>query len=308
MRKITVVGAGFVGSSIAYSLMLTEASDEIALIDVNDDAVRAEVADIRPGLSAISPTRVYQGNWADTADSDIVIITAGVSRKPNESRMDLIGKNARIAREIARNIKKNGSNSLVIIVSNPVDVITRIVAEELGEMTGRVFGTGCLLDSARFASVLADFLNIPERSVRAFVAGEHGEGQVLLWSSVTINGEPLESYLSAANGKLDEEDKHLISKKIADTGANIIAAKGRTHYGIAGCTAYLVHELKHGKTLLLPLTRPLTGEFGYDGVCASLPCVLTPNGIARSKIDNLASSEIDQIKRFLDSSTDLPSV
>ena len=302
MRKITVVGAGFVGSSIAYSLMLAEATDEIALIDVNEAAVRAEVADIRPGLSAISPTRVHEGSWADAADSDIVIVTAGISRKPNESRMDLIGKNASVARGIAQKLKENGSSALVIVVSNPVDVITRIIAEELGETTGRVFGTGCLLDSARFGSVLADFLNVSEKSVRAFVAGEHGEGQVLLWSSVEIDGMPLNAWLNERNSEIREEDKRLIAKRIADMGANIIAGKGRTHYGIAGCTAYIVNELKQGKTLFLPLTRPLTGEFGYAGVCASLPCVLTTDGITGSKTDGITPDEIEQIKRFLESS------
>ena len=142
IKKISIIGAGYVGSSIAFSLMLIEAAEEIALIDVNPVAVNAEVADIRPGLSAISPSKVYRGSYADAADSDIIIVTAGVSRKPNESRLDLIGKNAAIAREIAQNLKANDAHGIVVVVSNPVDVITRIFAEELNELSGRVFGTG----------------------------------------------------------------------------------------------------------------------------------------------------------------------
>lgn len=249
IKKISIIGAGYVGSSIAYSLMLIEAAEEIALVDVNPVAVNAEVADIRPGLSAISPSKVYRGSYADAADSDIIIVTAGVSRKPNESRLDLIGKNAAIAREIAQNLKANDARGIVVVVSNPVDVITRIFAEELNELSGRVFGTGCILDSARFRSVLADFLNVSESSVQAFVAGEHGAGQVPLWSSVRINGNPVE---------LNEADKQKIAAKVANTGAEIIAGKGRTHYGIAGCVAYIVNEMKERHQTLLSLTFPVS--------------------------------------------------
>lgn len=276
MRKITVVGAGYVGSSIAYSLMLIEAADEIVLVDVNPVAVNAEVADIRPGLSAISPARVRQGSYADAADSDIVIVTAGVSRKPNESRLDLIGKNAAVARDIAQNLKANNARGIVVVVSNPVDIITRIFAEELGELSGRVFGTGCILDSARFRSVLADFLNVSEASVQAFVAGEHGAGQVPLWSSVRINGNPAE---------LPETVKQEIAAKVANTGAEIIAGKGRTHYGIAGCVAYIVNEIKEHHQTLMSLTFPVPG----NRACVSRPCLLTDCGV--KEIENSLSAE-----------------
>ena len=271
MRKITVIGAGYVGSSIAYSLMLIEAAEEIALVDVNPVAVNAEVADIRPGLSAISPSKVYRGSYADTADSDIVIVTAGVSRKPNESRLDLIGKNAAVARDIAQNLKANNARGIVVVVSNPVDVITRIFAEELNELSGRVFGTGCILDSARFRSVLADYLNVSESSVQAFVAGEHGAGQVPLWSLVRIDGKPAE---------LPETAKQKIAAKVANTGAEIIAGKGRTHYGIAGCVAYIVNEMKEHHQTLMSLTYPVP----ENRVCVSRPCLLTENGVKEIEV------------------------
>ena len=180
--------------------------------------------------------------------------------------MDLIGKNAAIAREIAQNLKANDAHGIVVVVSNPVDVITRIFAEELNELSGRVFGTGCILDSARFRSVLADFLNVSESSVQAFVAGEHGAGQVPLWSSVRINGNPVE---------LKEADKQKIAAKVANTGAEIIAGKGRTHYGIAGCVAYIVNEMKERHQTLLSLTFPVPA----GKACVSRPCMLTENGV-----------------------------
>lgn len=292
IKKISIIGAGYVGSSIAYSLMLIEAVDEIALIDTNDMAVRAEVADIRPGLAEISPTKVFQGSYADTADSDIVIVTAGVNRKPGETRMDLIGRNAVIARDIAAKLKENNARGLVIVVSNPVDAITQIIAEELNETTGRVFGTGCLLDSARFRSVLGDFLGVAEKSVRAFVAGEHGSSQILLWSSVTVENLPLPEWLAAHNQVLTEADKKTIAQRIADMGADIIKGKGRTHYGIASCIAYLINEIKQGHTICVPLTHPLNGEFGHTGIALSLPCILNEKGIVRSDISGFYADEI----------------
>ncbi|MBR4127385.1 MAG: hypothetical protein IKR09_07410 [Alphaproteobacteria bacterium] len=296
MKKISVIGAGYVGSSIAYSLMLIEAAEEIALIDINDTAVNAEVADIRPGLAEISSAKVFHGSYADTANSDIVIITAGVNRKVGETRMDLIGKNSVIARDIAAKLKENNAHGLVIVVSNPVDVITQIIAEELNETTGRVFGTGCLLDSARFHSVLGDFLGVAEKSIRAFVAGEHGSNQILLWSSVTVENQPLPEWLTAHNRTLTETDKQTIAQRIADMGASIIKGKGHTHYGIAGCVAYIINEIKQGHTICVPLTRPLNGEFGHTDTALSLPCFLNENGIIRSDTSGFYVDESEAIK------------
>lgn len=299
IKKISIIGAGYVGSSIAYSLMLVEAAEEIALIDINDTAVRAEVADIRPGLAEISPTKVSQGSYADTADSDIVIVTAGVNRKVGETRMDLIGRNAVIAKDIVAKLKENNAHGLVIVVSNPVDAITQIIAEELNETTGRVFGTGCLLDSARFRSVLGDFLGVAEKSVRAFVAGEHGSNQILLWSSVTVENQPLSEWLAAHNRTLTEADKQTIAQRIADMGADIIKGKGRTHYGIAGCIAYIINEIKQEHTICVPLTRPLNGEFGHTDIALSLPCILNENGIIRSDISGFYADEIEAVIKLM---------
>ena len=291
MKKISIIGAGYVGSSIAYSLMLTDAARQIALIDINETAADAEVADIRPGFSGISLTKVYRGSYADTADSDIVVVTAGVNRKPGESRMDLIGKNAVIAKDISAKLKENKARGIVIVVSNPVDVITQIIARELNETTGRVFGTGCILDSARFRCVLGDFLGVEETVVRAFVAGEHGPGQILLWSSVTVENQPLTEWLTAQGKTLSETDKQTIAETVAGLGARIIAGKQRTHYGIAGCVAYIVNEMKEGRRTLLSLTFPAANE----NISVSRPCLLTETGVTETASDSLSFEEAEQI-------------
>ena len=192
---------------------------------------------------------------------------------------------------IAAKLKENNARGLVIVVSNPVDAITQIIAEELNETTGRVFGTGCLLDSARFRSVLGDFLGVTEKSIRALVAGEHGSSQILLWSSVIVENQPLSEWLTAHGKTLTETDKQTIAQRIADMGADIIKGKGRTHYGIAGCIAYIVNEIKQGHTICVPLTRPLNGEFGYTDIALSLPCILNEKGIVRSDISGFYADE-----------------
>ena len=295
MSKISIIGAGHVGATIAYTLTINEAADEVAIIDINDALARAEVYDIRPGFEAISKTKVYKGTYADTADSDLIIVTAGLGRKPGESRLDLIAKNTKIAREIALQIKENSSKALIMVVANPVDIITQIISSELGEYQGRVFGTGCSIDSSRFISVLAEHFNLTNRDISAFIAGEHGAGQVPLWSSVKICGLPLSDYLQSHNLTLSEEDKKKLNQKVADMGAAIISGKGYTNFGIASVSAYIARLILNDKTAILPLTRPLNGEFGYDKICISLPCVLNGNGIKESIIETLNETEKGQL-------------
>lgn len=291
MSKISIIGAGHVGATIAYTLAMNDCAEKIAIIDLNEALAQAEVYDIRPGFEAISRTEVYKGSYADTADSDLIIITAGLGRKPGESRLDLIAKNTKIAREIAGQIKKNASKALIMVVANPVDIITRIIAEEMGEYQGRVFGTGCSIDSSRFISVLAEHFNLTNREISAFIAGEHGAGQVSLWSSVKLCGRPLAEYLQTHNLSLSAEDKKGLDKKVADMGAAIIGGKGYTNFGIASVSAYIAGLILNKKTAVLPLTRPLNGEFGYSKICISLPCVLTENGVKESRIDSISDEE-----------------
>ena len=295
MRKISVIGAGNVGATLAYTLMINKTADKIAIIDLNQDLAQAQVYDIRPGLEAISRTQVYVGTYADTKDSDLVIVTAGLGRKPGESRLDLIAKNAKIAKDIAAKIKENQSKAIIMVVANPVDIITEIISSELEEYQGRVFGTGCSIDSARFISVLADYFNLNPCDISAFIAGEHGAGQVSLWSSIKICGQPLADYLHSRNLSLTEEDKAALDKKVADMGAFIISAKGYTNYGIAEVSAYIAKVIMDKQEAILPLTRPLNGEFGYHKVCISLPCVLTHEGIKESLITKIDAKERDAL-------------
>ena len=299
IKKVSIIGAGYVGSSMAYSLMLKELVEEIVLIDVNEKAAQAEVADIRPGMREVSLSKVRLGHFFDTEDSDIIIIAAGIGRRPGESRMDLIGQNSIIASSISSKLKAYNARGIVIVVTNPVDVITWIVAQELNEMDGRVFGTGCLLDSARFRLILADFLQIEEKNVRAFVAGEHGPHQILLWSSVTIEGRPLSEWLRLNNMKLTQDDKDLIAQRVSGMGASIIEGKGHTHYGVSSCVVYIASVIARKDEAIMSLSCPLNVKNENRSISISLPCVLNKSGIVRTEIEILSKGERFAMKELV---------
>ncbi|MBE6452858.1 MAG: L-lactate dehydrogenase [Alphaproteobacteria bacterium] len=224
MKKITVIGAGLVGATSVYSLMLREIADEIALVDVDDKRANAEVWDIRHGFPELSKTIVKKGTYADCQDSDVIVITAGVARKVGESRNDLLLKNSKIMESICTEIKNTGTNAIVIVVSNPVDVLANHVAKFLQMPKGRVFGTGCTLDTSRMVALLADKLNKPTSAIIAPVVGEHGDEQIVLWDEVTVDGKHVD---------FSPAEKQEFAEAVKKAGMTIIEGKGKTYYGIA---------------------------------------------------------------------------
>lgn len=224
MKKITVVGAGLVGATSVYAMMLKEIADEIALVDIDDKRSNAEVWDIRHGFPEITKTVVKKGTYADCKDSDVIVITAGVARKVGESRNDLLLKNSKIMEGICTEIKKTNTNAIIIVVSNPVDVLANHAAKFLQMPKGRVFGTGCTLDTSRMVALLAERLNKSASSINAPVVGEHGDEQIVLWDEVTIDGKP---------ANFSNEEKEELADSVKRAGMTIIEGKGKTYYGIA---------------------------------------------------------------------------
>ena len=224
MKKITVIGAGLVGATSVYSMMLKEIADEIALVDIDDKRSNAEVLDIRHGFPEISKTIVKKGTYADCKDSDVIVITAGVARKVGESRNDLLLKNSKIMEGICTNIKNTNTNAIVVVVSNPVDVLANHAAKFLQLPQGRVFGTGCTLDTSRMVALLSQRLNKPTTSINAPVVGEHGDEQIVLWDEVTVDNKP---------ANFSSEEKQELAEAVKHAGMSIIEGKGKTYYGIA---------------------------------------------------------------------------
>jgi len=195
-RKVAIVGAGYVGASIAYALALRDVAREIVLIDINNKKTDGEAKDIRHGLPAMGTADLYAGEYQDCVDCDLIIITAGRGRKPGESRLDLTNENVRIMRSVISEIKKYYTRGVILIVSNPVDILTFKASEWMGLPNGIVFGTGCILDSSRFVRSIADYIGLNTGVINGYVVGEHGDDQVPIWSHVTVGAIPIDEYCS----------------------------------------------------------------------------------------------------------------
>lgn len=256
MTKISVIGAGFVGSTGTYALMLKEVADEIALIDINTDLVAAEVADINQGFMGLSKTRVKMGSYADCSNSDLIIVTAGLWRKVGESRLDLLNKNIKIMEEISAQINKTDTNAFVLVVSNPVDVLTYKLSKMITAPVKGVFGSGCALDTSRLISVLADKFNEPVDNIEGFVIGEHGDSQIVDWDSVKICGLPIDKYCASKEIKFTADDKQEIAEVVKKYGMTIISGKGRTNYGIGTSICMISEALLKNKGTLLSVALP----------------------------------------------------
>ena len=278
-RKVAIVGAGYVGASIAYALALRDVAREIVLIDINNKKTDGEAKDIRHGLPAMGTADLYAGEYQDCVDCDLIIITAGRGRKPGESRLDLTNENVRIMRSVISEIKKYYTRGVILIVSNPVDILTFKASEWMGLPNGIVFGTGCILDSSRFVRSIADYIGLNTGVINGYVVGEHGDDQVPIWSHVTVGVIPIDEYCSDVGIVWNQDTRDRISTQIKTMGSDIIRAKNRTHYGIATCVCQLADAIVNQRPSIASVSSVLMGEHGCRGVALSVPSVVGPAGV-----------------------------
>ena len=278
-RKVAIVGAGYVGSSIAYALALRDIAREIVLIDINNEKTDGEAKDIRHGLPGMGTADLYAGDYSDCADCDLIIITAGRGRKNGETRLDLINDNVEIMRNVTDSIKKYYTRGVLLVISNPVDILTYKAAEWMELPNGMVFGSGCILDSSRLVRTIADYVGLSTGVINGYVVGEHGDGQVPVWSHVTVGGIPIEEYCNDMDLKWDKEIRAELASNTRKMGAEIIAAKGRTHYGIATCVCQLADAIINLRPTITSVCSPLMGEHGCKGVAVSVPSVIGISGV-----------------------------
>lgn len=290
--KISIIGSGFVGSTIAYALMLKNIADEIILIDKNKHVAIAEQLDLSCSLKNICNCNIYAGDYSDIKDSDIIIVACGRSRKPNETRLNMVNDNIKIAKNVANEINRYYNKGLILIVSNPVDIVTYKMTQWLNLPYGKVFGSGCTLDTLRFKNVISNLVgNCDKTKVEAMVVGEHGESQVPLWSRVKVNNVNLETYCAIKNIKINEKIKQNLAQQVITMGSKIITGKGRTNYGIATCMVNIIGAIKNDKKQILSLSSVLKGEYGIEDVALSLPSVVGKNGIETVCIETFNSLE-----------------
>ncbi len=278
-RKTAIIGAGYVGASIAYALTLRDIARQIVLIDIDREKAEGEAADIRHGVQSLGTADVFAGTYADCADCDLIIITAGRGRRPGETRLDLASENIAIMRGVIDELQKHYTRGVILIISNPVDILTARVTEWMGLPDGRVFSSGCTLDSSRFVSAIADHVGLSTGAVCGYVVGEHGDGQVPVWSHVTVGGVPIAEYCAEVGIPWDEDVRARIAAETRGLGAQIIRAKGRTHFGIATCVCQLASAVIDQRPTVASVSTVLRGEYGIRGTALSMPSVVGGGGV-----------------------------
>ncbi len=278
-RKVVVIGAGAVGSSIAYALTIRNLARDIVLIDVDEKRAQGEAMDIQHGIPYMGVSSVRAGDYSECANSDLIIITAGRARKPGETRLDMISDNVGIIKNVTDKIKEYYTHGTILVVSNPVDILTHKVAEWMELPNGKVFGTGCILDTSRLIRALADYIDINIEAIKCNVVGEHGDSQFPVWSRLGIAGLSMDEYCSNVGLEWGEARRTEIYNNVRKMGATIIENKGRTHYGIATCVCSLADAILNQRPTIAPVTSTLQGEYGIKDVTISIPSIVGVNGV-----------------------------
>ena len=302
-NKVTIIGAGSVGSTIAYTMAVQGLVSEIVMIDVNTKKALGEAMDIRQGTPFMQPCKIYAGSYEDAAGSDIVIVTSGIARKPGQTRLELCQINVNILKSITPQIVKYAPEALYVFVSNPVDVLTYAFCKLSGIPENRIIGSGTLLDSARLRSRIAECLSINQKDVHAFVLGEHGDSSFVPWNSVRISSLGINEYRKHLNYREDfaaELNKDEVENYIRTSGGKIISRKGATFYAIAVSVCDIVKTLLNGSDSVLCVSTMMHGEFGIDDVCLSIPTIINGKGIKGTLLPDLTEDEVAQLRHSAD--------
>lgn len=278
-RKVAVIGCGFVGSSSAFALMQSGLFSEMVLIDVDRNRAEGEALDIAHGVSFGSPMKIYAGDYSDVSDAAVIVVTAGAAQKPGETRLDLVNKNVAIFGSIIPQIRESGFNGILLIVSNPVDVLTYAAIKMSGLPECQVIGSGTVLDTARLKYMLGEHLSVDPRDVHAYIVGEHGDSEVAAWSSATVAGVPLNDYCEL-HGHFDHKAAEArIADDVKNSAYEIIEKKHATYYGIAMSVRRICTAIMRDEDTVLPVSSLMVGEYGLNDLCISVPTVIGRNGV-----------------------------
>lgn len=292
--KVTIIGGGGrVGSCAAFALQCGGVVSEIQLIDANQTAADGEALDLLHGSAFTADQRIYAGDYSRASDSDIFIITAGLRRKPDESRLDLINRNVALFLDILNNIKSAGlrNDAIIFVVTNPVDLLTQLAVEYSGLPWQQVLGLGTVLDTSRFCSLIADELKLAPTQVRALILGEHGDSMVPVWSSATVNGLPLSGFKECT-----AMFQQSVFERVRQSGAEVIKKKGGAGWAVAIGIREVVHAIALNKQLILPVSSMQNGAYDLSNVCISVPTVVGSGGVHRHVQINLWPKELTALQ------------
>ena len=295
-RKVVIIGAGFVGASIAYALTLKNIAKQIVLVDIDQNKAEGEALDIQHGISYMGRSSVRAGSYEDCADSDLIVVTAGRNRRSGESRLDMIGDNIVTMDNVIGELKKYYTRGVILIVSNPVDILTYYCDKKMGLPNGRVIGTGCILDTSRLIREIANYIRLSTEVVKCNIIGEHGDTQIPVWSRLAIAGVPMKEYCDNVGLEWNDEIKDEIYSRVKTMGSTIIADKGRTHYGIATCVCSIADAILNQRLTIASVTTPLQGEYKITGVALSLPSIIGVNGVEHRLVEELSPDEYEALQ------------
>jgi L-lactate dehydrogenase len=281
IKKVAIVGTGFVGSTTAYTLMLSGIVSEMVLIDLNEEKAEGEVMDLNHGMSFVRPVKIYRGDYKDCAGSDIVIITAGANQKPGETRIDLVHKNTAVFKDIVSKIIKYNTDCILLVVTNPVDILTYVTYKISGFPKEKVIGSGTVLDTARLKYLIGEHTGIDARNVHGFIIGEHGDTEVATWSVTNVAGIPIEKFCEDCKGCEKGECLNEIFGKVRNAAYEIIKRKGATYYAVAAAVGRIVDAILRNENSILTVSSLLEGQYGLNDVCLSLPTVVNRKGIEK---------------------------
>lgn len=304
MNKITVIGTGSVGSTIAYTLAITGIASDIVMIDINGEKALGEALDIRQGTPFCNPCSIYAGNYSDAAGSDIVVITSGVARKPGQSRLDLAQVNVNILKSITPEITRYAPDATYVIVSNPVDVLTYAFCKYSGIPEQRIIGSGTILDTARLRSRISEYYSVSQQNVHAYVLGEHGDSSFIPWSIANISNVPIEDYGKSvlnAEGDYPELKRNEVEEYVRKSGARVIQRKGATFYAVSMSVCHICKCLLSGIDTTMTVSTMLHGEYGIDDVCLSLVNVVGNKGAHSKVMLPLNEKELNDLKKSAES-------
>ncbi len=298
--KITIIGAGSVGATIAYTLSKEDIASELVLIDINKAKAEGEVMDIIQGTFFRDPISIIAGDYEDAKDSDIVIITSGIARKPGQTRLELNQTNVNILKSITPEIVKAAPNAKYIIVSNPVDVMTYVFTQISGLPENQIIGSGTLLDSARLRCGLAEHFNVAQKNVHAYVLGEHGDSSFIPWSIAKVSAIDIDEYaeiLKAKGVELEDLDKEEMLEYMQKSGGKIIANKGATFYAVSVAVTQLCGMLLAATDSIATVSTVMHGEYGIEDVALSVPCLVGPNGCNGKLPVSLTDEEVAKLQK-----------
>lgn len=297
IRKCAVIGCGNVGASTAYTLMLSGMFSEIILIDVDRRRAEGEAEDLSHGVPFHSPAEIHAGTYDELSDAAVVIITAGAAQKPGETRTDLVSRNVRIFASIVDEINRVRFDGILLVVTNPVDVLTYVTLARSGLPANRVIGSGTVLDTARLKQLVGNRLGVDSRNVHTFILGEHGDSEVPVFSSANVSGVDLKSFCRECSTECSVSDLQKMFEDVRDAAYRIIEAKGATYYAIAESVRRIVSAIVKDEHTILPVSTLIEGHYGIDDVCMGIPCIVGRNGIEQVLEIPLDAAEEERLQK-----------